>query len=63
MNASISIVCYKSKTLSNGSHPLMIQISKDGKRKYQSLGISVHAENWDFLKNKPKPSCPDVEYG
>jgi len=62
MNASISVVCYKSKTLSNGKHPLMIQISKNGKRKYQSLGISIHVDNWDFLKNKPKPNCPDVEY-
>jgi hypothetical protein len=62
MNASISVVCYKSKTLSNGEHPLMLQISKKGKRKYQSLGISIHADNWDFLKNKPKANCPNVEY-
>lgn len=40
----------------------MIQISKNGRRKYQSLGISINADNWDFLKNKPKPNCPDVEY-
>jgi hypothetical protein len=60
MNASISVVCYKSKTLSNGEHPLMIQISKDGKRKYQSLGISINADNWDFQKNKPKPKCPNI---
>ncbi len=40
----------------------MLQISKHGKRKYQSLGISIHADNWDFLKNKPKPNCPDGEY-
>ncbi len=62
MNASISVVCYKSKTLSNGEHPLMIQISKNGRRKYQSLGISIYADNWDFIKSKPKPTCPDVEY-
>lgn len=62
MNASISVVCYKSKTLSNGEHPLMLQISKHGKRKYQSIGISIHPDNWDFLKNKPKPNCPDGEY-
>ncbi len=30
MNASVSVVCYKSETLSNGEHPLMLQISKDG---------------------------------
>lgn len=29
MNASISVVCYKSKTLSNGEYPLMFRISKD----------------------------------
>ncbi len=62
MNASISVVCYKSKTLSNGEHPLMLQISKNGKRKYQSLGISIHSDNWDFLKNKPKSNCPNGEY-
>ena len=62
MNASISVVCYKSKTLSNGEHPIMLQISKHGKRKYQSLGISIHADNWDFLKNKPKSNCPNGEY-
>jgi len=52
MNASISVVCYKSKKLSNGQHPLMLQISRYGKRKYQSLGISIHPDNWDFLKCK-----------
>ena len=62
MNASISVVCYKSKTLSNGEHPLMLQISRYGKRKYQSIGISINADNWDFLKNKPKPSYPDGEF-
>ena len=38
MNACISVVCYKSKTLSNGENPLMLQVSKGGKRKYQSWG-------------------------
>ena len=28
MNAKISVICYKSKTLSNGEHPIMIRISK-----------------------------------
>ena len=62
MNASLSVVCYKSKTLSNGENPLMLQVSRNGKRKYQSLGISVSPIHWDFKKNKPKPSCPNVEY-
>ena len=61
MSATISIVCYKSKTLSNGQHPLMIRVSKDGKKRYQSLGISVNPDNWDFKKNKPKSNCPNKE--
>ena len=62
MNASISVVCYKSKTLSNGQHPLMLQVSVKGKRKYRSLGISVYPDQWDFMRCKPKPGCPNGEY-
>ena len=62
MNASISVVCYKSKTLSNGENPLMLQVSKNGKRKYQSTGISIDPKFWDFTKNKPKANCPDGEF-
>lgn len=62
MNASISVVCYKSKTLSNGECPLMLQVSKGGKRKYQSLGISIKPSLWDFTKSKPKPNCPNKDY-
>ncbi len=62
MNASFSVVCYKSKTLSNGENPLMLQVTKGGKRKYQSLGISINPKFWDFTRNKPKPNCPNREY-
>lgn len=61
MNATVNVLCYKSKTLSNGEHPLVIRICKDGKKKYQSIGVSVKAENWDFNKNQPKRSCPNRE--
>ncbi len=62
MNTSISVVCYKSKTLANGENPLMLQICKDRKRKYKSLGLSVNKKFWDFKKNRPKPNCPNGEY-
>ncbi len=62
MNASISVVCYKSKTLSNGENPLMLQVSKNGKRKYQSLGVSINPKYWDFTKNKPKTNCPNGDF-
>jgi integrase len=55
------VLYYKSKTLSNGEHPLMICISKNGKRKYLSLGVSIHPQYWDLEKNKPKRNCPNRE--
>ena len=62
MNATINVVCYKWKTLANGEYPLMLRICKDGKKKYQSLGIFVLPRYWDFTRNKPKPNCPNKEY-
>ena len=62
MNVTANIVCYKSKTLSNGEHPLMIRICKDGKKKYKSLGVSVNPKFWNFEKNTLKPNSPNYEY-
>ena len=61
MNATISVICYKSKTLSNGEHPLMLRIAQDGKSRYKSLKISVNAKFWDFDKNEPKANCPNKD--
>jgi len=57
----VNVLCYKSKTLANGENPLVIRVCKDGKKKYQSLGISINPVFWDFEKNKPKPNCPNRE--
>ena len=62
MATTVNVLCYKSKTLSNGEHPLMIRICKDGKKKYVSLGVSVRAEHWNFEKSVPKSNCPDREH-
>ena len=48
MNAAISVICYKSKTLSNGEHPLMLRVIKNRKISYKSLKVSVNAKFWDF---------------
>lgn len=61
MNATVNAVCYKSKTLKNGEHPIILRVCKQGKMKYLSLGISINPQLWDFKKNQPKPSCPDRE--
>ena len=62
MATTVNVLCYKSKTLSNGEHPLMIRICKDGKKKYVSLGVSVKTEHWNFEKNVPKSNCPNREH-
>ncbi len=62
MSTTISVVCYKSKVLSNNESPLMLRICKDGKRKYESLGISVLHVNWNFSQNRPTRNCPNREY-
>ena len=40
----------------------MLRVTKDRKRKYVSLGISVNPAHWDFSKNEPKADCPNREY-
>ena len=37
----------------------MLRITKDRKSKYQSLGISIPPQFWDFTKNQPKRNCPN----
>ena len=62
MATTVNVLCYKSKTLGTGEHPLMVCVCMDGKRKYKSLGVSVRAEHWNFEKNIPKSNCPNKEY-
>ncbi len=61
MSTTVNVVCYKSKVLSNHESPLMLRVTKDRKRKYVSLGISVNPEHWDFKKNLPNDKCPNRE--
>lgn len=61
MNTSIEAVLYTSKTLSNGQHAIMLRLTKNRKRKYISLHISLAPQHWDAEKCKPKWNCPDRE--
>ena len=58
MKATVSVVLYKSKTLKNGEHPLMLRVIKDRKPKYISIGLSCKAKDWNFEKNIPKSKHP-----
>ena len=53
MKANIEVICYKYKPLKDGTLPLMLRVTKDRKRKYVSLGLSLQEKFWDFEKGKP----------
>ena len=61
MNTPLTTVLYTSKTLSNGTHPLMLRLTKNRRIKYISLHISLDAKFWDFDKGRPKRNCPEKE--
>ncbi|MEI3422552.1 MAG: Arm DNA-binding domain-containing protein [Butyricimonas faecihominis] len=48
MNASVSVVCYKSKVLSNGESPLMLRVIKDRKQKVCKFGYIYFAKILGF---------------
>lgn len=41
-------ILYISKVYSDGTHPIMVRITKNRKRVYKAIGYSVLQENWDF---------------
>jgi integrase len=60
-HTTVTVVLYKSKTLANGEHPLMIRVSKNRIRKYHTLGLSCHPKNWDTKSNLPKKNHPNKD--
>ena len=61
MNTTLTTVLYTSKTLSDGTHPLMLRLTKNRRIKYISLHISLAPQYWDAEKCKPRRNCPDKE--
>lgn len=57
----ISKVLYKSKTLANKEHPVMIRISHKGQKKYVSTTISCKVEHWSKTKNLVGAKDPHKE--
>ncbi len=41
---------------------LKLRITKDRKRKYINLGVSLNPIHWNFDKNQPKPTCSNKDY-
>lgn len=61
MNTTLTTVLYTSKTLSNGTHPLILRLTKNRRIRYISLHISLDAKFWDFDTNFPKTNCPSQQ--
>lgn len=60
MNPKNSVVLYRSKTLSDGTHPVMLQVFYDKKRKYYNTGVSGKEKEWDTKRSRFKncrPKC------
>ncbi|GAB2542796.1 site-specific integrase [Spirosoma aerophilum] len=57
--ATVNIVYYTHKTLSDGSHPFLVRITKDRKNRWISTGISIHPEFWNKEKNTFRKNVPE----
>jgi integrase len=49
--ATVRIVYFTSKTLADGSHPLLVCITKDRKRKYIATGLALLPKYWNAEKS------------
>ena len=47
LTAKSKIILYTSKTLKDGSHPVVLRITYDRKRKYYTLGITGLPDRWN----------------
>lgn len=63
--ATIKLVLRTNKTLSDGTHPIMLRVNWRGKRAEKSTGFSCKEVNWnvtsDCLKIKGKDAIPNAE--
>lgn len=61
---SYSVIIYKSTKLKDGSHPIVLRITKNRMRKYISLGLSANPKQWNdefSLFKKDKRINPNYE--
>ncbi len=56
--ASVKLFLFKHKKLKDGSHPIVIQVIKDGSRKLINLGFSARPNQWDDEENVPTSKHP-----
>lgn len=54
-------VLWTSRTLADGSHPILIQYNYKSVRKYKGVGIKLRKKQWCEDRARPVPSTPDYE--
>lgn len=59
--AKVKTVYYTSKTLSDGSHPFLVRITKDRVRKYIATGLSLHPNYWNEQKKEVRRNYPEPQ--
>ena len=59
--ASVKLFLFRYKKLKDGSHPIVIQVIKDGSRKLINLGFSARPNQWDDENNVPNSKHPDYK--
>src|SRR5665648_371704 len=57
--ASVKLKFKIDKTLSDDSHPIVLQVIHNRRRKLFYLGHSATNDQWDKDKNRPKSNHPD----
>lgn len=58
MKATASVILYKSKTLANDEHPIMLRICYNGKRVYKSLKMSCSPKLWNEERGEVRSKHP-----
>ena len=58
MKATASVILYKSKTLANDEHPIMLRICYNGKRTYKSLKMSCSPRLWNEERGEVRSKHP-----
>jgi site-specific recombinase XerD len=59
--SSVKILLFTHKTLKDGSHPIMLQVIKDRKRKMIASGFSAKVSEWNSRSNTPNKNHPNYE--
>lgn len=59
--ASVTFMLYTHKTLKDGSHPIVISIIKDRKRRVISLGFSANDKQWSESKKTVNAKHPKAD--